>query len=135
VLQAARAHGAAEVVVTDASPERLVAAAALGAVTGKLAPGSFEVAFGCSDAPAALRSATAALSPGGTLVLVGVPGEPEPAFPVQLVQRYELDVRGCFRYGPGAFAIGWAADGRADLAALVTSRFPLADTEPRSPPH
>ncbi|GHF76852.1 L-iditol 2-dehydrogenase [Amycolatopsis bartoniae] len=127
VLQAARAHGAAEVVVTDLSPERLRAAAALGATTGE---GPFDVAFDCSGAPPAIRSAASALAPGGTLVLVGVPGEPEPAFPLQLVQRYEFDIRGCFRYGPGAFAtaIAWAADGRVDLAALVTSRFSLDET-------
>lgn len=129
VLQAARAHGAAEVLVTDISRERLAAAVALGASTG--APASFDVAFDCSGAPTAIHTAAAALVPGGTLVLVGVPGEPEPAFPLRLVQRYELDVRGCFRYGPHAFAtaIAWAAAGRVDLAALVTARFPLAEAE------
>jgi L-iditol 2-dehydrogenase len=131
VLQAARAHGASEVVVTDLSPERIRAAEAFGAVTGDVEPGSFDVAFDCSGASAALRSAAHALAPGGTLVMVGVPGEAEPAFPAQLVQRYELDVRGCFRYGPRAFAtaIAWATDGRVDLSALVTSRFPLEETE------
>ncbi|MBB4688144.1 zinc-binding dehydrogenase [Amycolatopsis jiangsuensis] len=127
VLQAARAQGAADVVVTDVSPQRLAAAGALGATTGE--PGPCDVAFDCSGAPAAIRTAAAALVPGGTLVLVGVPGEPAPAFPLQLLQRQELDVRGCFRYGPGAFAtaIALAASGQVDLAALVTARFPFAE--------
>lgn len=131
VLQAARLLGAAEVLVTDPAPERLAVAAGLGAVTGEPEPGWAEIAFDCSGVPAALRTGARVLAPGGTLVLVGVPGEPEPAFPVLLAQRYEFDVRGCFRYGPGAFgtAIAWAADARADLGALVTARFPLAATE------
>jgi L-iditol 2-dehydrogenase len=64
------------------------------------------------------------------LGLVGVHSEAEPPFPAQLLQRWEIDVRGCFRYGPGAFttAIAWLARGRVDLSALVTSRFPLRES-------
>lgn len=129
VLQAARARGAATVVVSDVAPERVRAAVSLGGVAGD--PEPVDVAFDCSGAPEAIGTAAKALVPGGTLVLVGVPGEPEPAFPVQLAQRYELDVRGCFRYGPGAFrtAIAWAADRRVDLSALVTARFPVERAE------
>ena len=39
-------------------------------------------------------------------------------------------VRGCFRYGPGAFraAVGMVRAGRVDLARMVTGRFPLEQT-------
>ncbi|WP_245819847.1 zinc-binding dehydrogenase [Rhodococcoides yunnanense] len=132
VVQAAHAAGAAEVLVTDVSPSRLAAARALGATT--LSADSSEVstvgadaALECSGSESAIRTATRALRPGGVLVLVGVCGAVDPGFPVEYVQSCELDVRGCFRYGPGAFttAIAWAADKRVDLSPLVTSRFSL----------
>lgn len=136
VLQVVRALGAAEVTVVDVSTPRLDVARTLGADAAVLsddadhAPGSFDVAFDCSGHPAAVADAARALGPGGVLVLVGVPSRADAPFPIGAVQRWELDVRGSFRYGPGAFAraIGLASRGRIDLARLVTSRYSLADT-------
>ena len=67
---------------------------------------------------------------GGILALVGVPGRASAEFPIGAVQRWELDIRGCFRYGPSAFAdaIALAGSARVDLAALVTSTYPLAES-------
>lgn len=136
VLQTVLALGAREVTITDVSQARLDVALRLGAsaaiLSGETAvePASAEVAFDCSGHPGAIADAARALGPAGVLLLVGVPGRQDAEFPIGLVQRWELDIRGCFRYGPAAFeqAIGLAAQGRVDLRTLVTSRFPLADS-------
>ncbi|MEV0055269.1 alcohol dehydrogenase catalytic domain-containing protein [Saccharopolyspora shandongensis] len=133
-LQAALAEGAAEVVVSDVVESRLRAASDLGAtvvvVAGEGDVEPVDVALECSGSAAALKTAANSLRPGGVLGLVGVHSGAEAVFPVQLLQRWELDVRGCFRYGPGAFrtAISWLARARVDLAPLVTARFPLAES-------
>lgn len=136
VLQTVLALGAREVTITDVSQSRVDVAVRLGAshalVSGETALGSgfADVAFDCSGHPAAIADAARALGPAGVLLLVGVPGRQDAEFPIGLVQRWELDVRGCFRYGPEAFAqaISLAACGRVDLRSLVTSRFLLEDS-------
>jgi L-iditol 2-dehydrogenase len=136
VLQSALRAGAASVVVTDVSERRLEVARALGAahtlVAGReeISDDSVDVLFECSGRAAALP-AVSALRPSGVLLVVGVQKPGAVPFPLAMVQRWEIDVRGCFRYGPGAFktAIGWAADGRIDLGSLITSRYPLTGAE------
>lgn len=136
VLQTVLALGARSVVITDVAQSRLDVALALGAtetlLSGDRVPGAgtADVAFDCSGHPGAIADAARSLGPAGVLALVGVPGRQDAEFPIGLVQRWELDIRGCFRYGPDAFsqAILLAAQGRVDLRALVTSRFPLAES-------
>ncbi|WP_338889501.1 zinc-binding dehydrogenase [Rhodococcus sovatensis] len=136
VLQTVLALGAREVTITDVSQARLDAAVELGATTAVLSGGDAiefgpaDTAFDCSGNPGAIAAAARSLGPAGVLALVGVPGRQEAEFPISLVQRWELDIRGCFRYGPDAFAqaIGLAARGRVDLHSLVTSRYPLSES-------
>lgn len=136
VLQTVLALGAREVTITDVSQNRLDVALRLGASSALLSGETVlesafaDVAFDCSGHPAAIADAARSLGPAGVLALVGVPGRADAEFPIGLVQRWELDVRGCFRYGPDAFAnaISLAAQGRVDLQSLVTSRFPLAES-------
>lgn len=136
VLQTVLALGAREVTISDVSQARLDAAVALGASAtvlsgqGTIEPSSADIAFDCSGHPGAIADAARSLGPAGVLALVGVPGRQDAEFPIGLVQRWELDIRGCFRYGPDAFAqaIGLAAQGRVDLGALVTSRYPLEES-------
>ena len=138
--QVARACGAAEVVVADVNAHRLSTAGALGATrtvntaasplaqayAGRPGP---DVLVECSGHPGATADAIRVLAPAGSAVLVGMGGD-ELALPLSVVQERELTVTGTFRYAntwPAAIAL--VATGQVDLDALVTGRFPLAETE------
>lgn len=134
-VAAARAAGAAHIALTDVDPRRLASAAGAGAdevldtSAGPLPDGVFEHQLECSGAPEAI--ALHALVPGGVVALVGVPAGRAPSGELlATAQRWEIDVRGCFRYGPGAFraAVGMLRTGRVDLARMVTGRFGLHET-------
>jgi L-iditol 2-dehydrogenase len=136
-VQAARAFGAAEVVVSDVNPHRLALAARLGA-TATVDVSSVDLAAGvadlapdvlieCSGVPAVISAAIRCVDRAGRVVLVGMGGD-EVALPLARVQNYELTVTGTFRYAntwPTARTL--VGDGSVDLDALVTHRFGLAD--------
>ncbi|MFI0819472.1 NAD(P)-dependent alcohol dehydrogenase [Streptomyces sp. NPDC021098] len=136
VLQAARAVGAGEAVVTDVNPGRLAHASRLGAdrvrdTAHEPLPREqvFDVALDCSGIETALVGAVRALRPGGTAVAVGNPVRPLTALPLAWMQRQELTLVTAFRYaGEFPAAVALAAAGRVDLESLVTARFPLERT-------
>lgn len=131
-VAAARAAGATTVVLADVAPERLASAAGAGAdrvidTREEELSAEFSHLLECSGAPEAL-SALSYLVPGGVAALVGVPAARALAPEVLITaQRWEIDVRGCFRYGPEAFrtAVSLVDNGLVGLARLVTARFPL----------
>ena len=129
VAQVARQRGARSVTVVDPVAERLQVARDLGfdrAVTPDEVDGGFDAVLECSGAPAALGAALRIARPGGRVVLVGTPPAGEIPVSLGVVQRYEVDIIGCFRYAH-AFpeAVRLAASGDVELARLVTARFPL----------
>ncbi|TQJ03128.1 L-iditol 2-dehydrogenase [Amycolatopsis cihanbeyliensis] len=136
-VQAARAFGASEIVVTDVNARRLRVAAELGA-TGtidvaaySLADAGYEpdVLLECSGAPAATAEAIRLVGRAGRVVLVGMGGD-ELTLPLAHLQRYEIELTGTFRYAntwPAAIAL--ASGGDVDLDRLVTHRFGLAEVE------
>ncbi|MGW8374601.1 NAD(P)-dependent alcohol dehydrogenase [Streptomyces sp. ODS28] len=132
-LQAARAFGASEVVVTDVAPQRLDLARELGATAvadvreRPLGDLGYEpdVLLECSGAPSAVDQGIRAVGRAGRVVLVGMGGESLPV-PVGHVQTREIELTGTFRYAntwPTAIAL--AASGEVDLARLVSHRFGL----------
>lgn len=134
-VQVARTLGAAEIVVSDISPERLAGAQRYGATrlvdvrTASVADQGLEYdAFiECSGAESALQQGLPAMAPAGTVVLVGM-GSDTVALPVPLVQGRELLITGTFRYAhtyPSAIEL--AATGAVDLDGLVTAHYGLAD--------
>ena len=133
--QAAKAFGAAEVIVTDPVPERRAIAERLGATT-TLDPTTESTAglgvdafIDCSGATPAVRSGIAAVRAAGTVVLVGM-GADEIPFPIPLIQNRELTITGVFRYtDTWPVAAHLAATGQVDLASLVTGRFDLDHAE------
>ncbi len=136
-VQAARASGAAEVMVSDVNPARLALARDLGATEGVDArtsrlsdlPRPPEVLLECSGSPAATAEAIRALDRAGRAVLVGMGGDELP-LPLSVVQERELEVTGTFRYAntwPTAIAL--VAAGRVDLDRLVTGTYALDQAE------
>lgn len=134
--QAARAFGAAEVIVTEPDQARRANAARFGATSavGTPAPGGLpddinaDAFIECSGAPAALAAGIAAVRPAGTVVLVGMSADEIP-LPLPLIQQRELTLTGTFRYaGTWPAAVHLAATGQADLDGMVSARFGLERT-------
>lgn len=96
--------------------------------------GGVDVAIECSGAPAAIEAAIAALAPGGTAVLVGIP--PPGARPALDVVHL-LDGRRIVGGFNGAVQphadipaiLSLVATGQLDLAGLVTDRRPLGEID------
>lgn len=130
--QVARAFGASRIVVTDLSDFRLDAAASLGFETRRAdsgETGEYDVLLECSGAAPAVKSGMRQMAPAGRVVLVGMGADTVP-IEVPLIQGRELTVTGIFRYAncyPAALEL--IASGAVDVDAVITHRFPLAETE------
>ena len=131
--QAARAFGAAEIIVTDLVPERRERALQYGA-TRVVDPRETDVATAgldvnavvdASGSPHAVMSGIKAVRPAGTAVLVGL-GSSEMTLPIEHIQNLEITVTGIFRYtDTWPAGIHMVASGLAELDSLVTGRFNL----------
>lgn len=142
-LQAARAHGATQIVVSDLAPARLELAQRLGAtdlidaadpnaeaqIMEMTGGRGVDVAFECAGAIPALQMALRITHNGGTAQIVGMPAEQYPQIPLYELINREVDLRGLFRYA-GCYppAIALVAAGRVDVASLVTHHFTLDQT-------
>ena len=142
-LQAATAHGATTVIVTDMVPMRLAIARELGA-THVLDAGQVEVeaaiaeltggrgvdvVFECAGAAATIQMAMRVAKSGGKVQLVGMPAETELTVPIYELLMRELDASGLFRYA-GCYppSIALVAAGCVNVEALVTHHFSLDET-------
>jgi L-iditol 2-dehydrogenase len=137
-VQTARAFGATAITVTDINPHRLAVAERTGATsTINVAEAPLEdsgveadALIECSGHPGSLKAGIAALRPAGRAVLVGMGPEEDGVVPLALIQNRELWLTGTFRYAntyPTAIAL--AANGRADLEAIITGQYGLDDAE------
>lgn len=129
--------GAAEVVVTDLQEVPLKAAAAMGATrTINVAregaamdaytadKGHFDVAFECSAAAPAVRSALMAVRPRGTIVQVGVTGDLP--VPINLLVSKEIHLHGTQRFhAEFADAVAMISARRIDLTPMISASVPL----------
>lgn len=145
--QAARAFGAARIVVSDPVASRREGALRFGA-TEALDPMTDDVSsidpvdafIDASGVPVAVVAGIKAVGPAGRVVLVGM-GADEYALPVSHIQNLEITVTGVFRYtDTWPAAIHLVASGAVDLDAMVTGRYDLehaadaleSDTDPDS---
>ncbi|MGV9293910.1 NAD(P)-dependent alcohol dehydrogenase [Amycolatopsis sp. NPDC003676] len=133
--QAAKAYGAAEVIVTDPVAERRAMAERFGATTtldplaDSVADLGVDAFIDCSGATPAVKSGITAVRGAGSVVLVGM-GADEIPLPIPVIQNRELNVTGVFRYtGTWPVAAQLVASGQADLASLVTGVFDLDRAE------
>jgi L-iditol 2-dehydrogenase len=136
-IQTALAFGAAEVHVSDPSPDRRKLAEELGATStvdpaqaGLVASGvQGEVFIDASGVPSAISDGIRALRPAGRAVLVGM-GPDSVSIPLPVVQNRELELHGVFRYAnTWPLAINLTSRGLVDLDRLVSARISLDNVE------
>uniref|UniRef100_A0A8C4X1T8 Sorbitol dehydrogenase n=1 Tax=Eptatretus burgeri TaxID=7764 RepID=A0A8C4X1T8_EPTBU len=143
-LLVAKFMGAAQVLITDLYPERLLAAKEMGAditvqakretpqemadiVSGHLS-GMPDITIECTGAEACIQTAIYATRSGGTVALVGL-GSPMVNIPIVNASSREVDIKGIFRYcNTWPVAISLVASGRLNVRSLVTHRFSLEDS-------
>lgn len=136
-IAAARAHGAAEITVTDVVDEPLAIARAMGAdqtinvaqdktwVSRHSADkGTFDVMLECSGNERALRDGLEVMRPRGVVVQLGLGGDV--SIPQNMVVSKELSICGSFRFhAEFALAVRLINEGRVDLSPVVTHTFPM----------
>jgi L-iditol 2-dehydrogenase len=98
--------------------------------------GGVDMVFECVGADTTIDESLRLIRPGGTFVLVGIPKMPS-GIDWTPIWFHEIDVHGSFGYAVHEFegqsrstmqlAVDLMADGRVDLAPLVTHRFRLSD--------
>ncbi len=139
VLLCVKATAPATVYVTDLIDRRLDTAGRCGADwTGnpqrddvveailEKEPRGLDVVFECSGDPACIAQAQRMLTPGGTLVLVGIPGQSAISFNIHTMRRKELTFKNVRRQkGCIAPAIRLVSEGVVDASPLLTHHFPL----------
>lgn len=130
--QAARAMGAARVVVTDVSPFRLEFAEGLGfdAHHGDTpVDARFDVLLECSGARGVLADGLARLRPAGRAAVVGM-AKGDVALALSRYNPMEPTISLVNRYAhTWPTAISLISSGRVDVQSIVTHRFPLVETD------
>lgn len=141
IIQLARLSGAANIVATDKLSHRAEAAKAFGAqhvfwVDERLAGGEIrsavgerglDVVFEVAGTQSAVDDAIEAVSPGGKVVLAGIPDDDRTSFSASPARRKGLTlklVRRMKHTYPRAIEL--VSRGLVDVRSLVTHRFPLA---------
>jgi D-xylulose reductase len=139
---AAIAGGCSRVIITDLQAPKLALAAQLGpitpvdvsaddlgAVVRRATDGwGADVVFDAVGLPQTIAQALEVLCPGGSLVLIGMPGAPVP-FDVVAAQVKEARLESVFRYAhvfPRALAL--MSSRQIDVRPLLTDRFAFADS-------
>lgn len=138
-VQAAKAAGAAEIVVTDILDAVLITAMKTGADTAinvatdpgwtsrySADKGTFDVMLECSGNESALRAGLEVLRPLSVLVQLGLGGDV--SLPQNLIVAKEINLRGSFRFHEEfANAVAMINAGRLDLSVLLSAEFNFTD--------
>ena len=137
VVAAARHAGAAEIVVTDLMDAALERASAMGASSTinvmknpaeltvyEKDKGQFDIAFECSAAAPAIRSAIATVKPRGLIVQVGVTGDT--VVPLNALVGKELRWIGSQRFDREfSTAVDLISSRRIDVRPIISHTFPI----------
>jgi L-iditol 2-dehydrogenase len=140
ILQVAKHAGAANIISTDKLAHRVEAAKSFGAEHVFLADEGRElqeieaatngrgvdVAFEAAGTQAAVEAAFAAVTPGGKVILAGIPEDDKTSFSASLARRKGLTIK-LVRRMKHTYprAIDMVSKGLVDVSSLVTHRFPL----------
>jgi L-iditol 2-dehydrogenase len=138
VLSCAKALVEGTAYVTDLLDSRLATARQCGAdwtanasrddvaAIAQREPYGLDVMFECSGDMTCVDQAMTLLTPGGTLVLVGIPSQRRASFDVHVMRRKELTFKNVRRQRRClAPVVELIAQGRIDPDPLLTHRFPL----------
>lgn len=89
----------------------------------------FDVAIEATGAESCIQMAIHALRVGGSFVQTGL-GQRNVSFPISTVSENEINVKGCFRYGPGDYkmALELAFTRKIELKSLITKIVPFEKT-------
>ena len=143
-VAAAKAYGAANIIVTDLEPLRLEAAKQMGAThiinsreqdpleeIKRITSGKgVDVAWETAGNPKALQAALGSLRRGGKLAVVGLPAQDEIPLNVPLIADNEVDIYGIFRYANTyPKGINFLSSGIVDANKLITDKFALEQTQ------
>jgi L-iditol 2-dehydrogenase len=142
IVQIAQSMGASQVIATDVLPHRLDVARDYNAVPvlasedgtereevlARAAGQGVDVAFEVAGENAAVETAIECTRPGGTVVLVGIPGTDRTSFQASTARRKGLTIK-LSRRMKHAYprAIHLIETGQIDVESLVTHRFPADD--------
>lgn len=125
VVQLARLMGAAEIHVTEPLSHRLQFAKNLGASQWQ-PDREVDISFEVAGENAAVETSIAAVKPGGTVILAGIPDDDRISFSASAARRKGLTIklvrRMKFTYPR---AIRLVESGQIDVRSLVTHRFAL----------
>ncbi|MCB8945433.1 MAG: alcohol dehydrogenase catalytic domain-containing protein [Ardenticatenaceae bacterium] len=141
VAQTAQALGARTVMITDISEYKLEMARCVGinhvlntseadlgaALNQHFGPDKADLILECVGVQPTIEQAVAHARKGSTIVIVGVFGQ-KPVVNIGLVQDRELSLVGTLMYQRPDYetAIALVAEGKMQLDALITHRFPFA---------
>ncbi len=140
VIQLAKLSGASQIIATDLLSHRLEAARSFGAtnvfrvekdtiskeVLNATQDSNFDVIFEAAGQNAAVETSVAAVKPGGTIVLAGIPSDDRISFTASSARRKGITfkiVRRMKNTYPRAIQL--VQKGMIDVRSLVTHRFPL----------
>ncbi|HVL94011.1 MAG TPA: zinc-binding dehydrogenase [Acidimicrobiales bacterium] len=103
--------------------ERVLRRATRSLAAGRQLTGGVATVFDCVGSAASLAQALRVAAPGGTIVMVGMPG-PTLVDLTPLWQR-EVNLRGAYAYTRADFEAAFGLVAAADLGRLVSARYPL----------
>jgi L-iditol 2-dehydrogenase len=140
LVQLARLSGARQISATDLLSHRLEAAGALGAtdvfrvekdtvsqeVLATTSHEELDIVFEAAGQNAAVETSIAALKPGGTIILAGIPPDDRTSFTASIARRKGVTFK-LVRRMKNTFprAIQLVQNGMIDVRSLVTHRFPF----------
>ena len=144
VLLCAKATAPCTVYMTDLLDERLAVAQRCGAdftanagcredalaAIAEREPWGLDLVFECSGDPVCIDEAQQLLTPGGTLVLVGIPEQPSVSFNIHRMRRAELTFINVRRQkGCVAPVIRLISERHIDPSPLLTHHYPFVEIQ------
>ena len=140
-MLAAKAYGAAKVIVTDILKNRLEAARKMGALTVNskspdaeneliaLCGGAADVVIDCAGISSTVATALKIAAPAANVVIVGLGADKVDGFDISAMSVKELNVTSIFRYrNLYPTAISAVETGKIDIKNIVSDVFAFEDT-------
>lgn len=126
----ARSLGASRVWACDSNEFRTKLALDLGAGEAATAPADADIVFDCAGAKGTVDLAVNAAAGGGQVVILAVNIKGDEVWPFVWVTK-EVEIVPCLAYSIEEYAecARMIADGRVDVAPMITRRVPLEDTD------